>query len=61
MGRAVSRSPEASWCAPAWSSSPLLSARSSISVPAAGLTARPRVASFSLLSGLWMRWLASRM
>ena len=26
-----------------------------------GLTAWPRVASFSLVSGLWMRWLLSRM
>lgn len=32
-----------------------------MAVPGTGRTAWPRVASFSLVSGLWMRWLLSRM
>lgn len=41
--------------------SPVPQARSSMRVPAGGLSASPRVASFSLVNGLWMRWLLSRM
>jgi hypothetical protein len=32
-----------------------------MAVPRAGFTAWPKVASFSLVNGLWMRWLLSRM
>src|SRR5512142_1786130 len=41
--------------------SPLPQARSSIRVPGGGLSAWPKVASLSLVNGLWMRWLLSRM
>ena len=41
--------------------SPVPQARSSIRVPGGGLSAWPKVASLSLVNGLWMRWLLSRM
>jgi len=40
--------------------SPVPQARSSIRVPGRGLSAWPKVASLSLVNGLWMRWLLSR-
>src|SRR5512144_1511569 len=41
--------------------SPLPQARSSIRVPGGGLSAWPKVASLSLVNGLWVRWLLSGM